>query len=468
MMKMKLLLSFLLVLQMFNDAIGQTIITSPNPSIDGLFGVQVSAGGGTIVTSDNPGNGGSIRHVYAFRKSGNNWAADGSLVNPAQVASDNFGASVSVDGNYAVVGAPGVSGEQGRAYVFKRTGASAWNLEATLSGSDVVGGDQFGRGVAISGTTLVVGAPAKSNGVGKAYVFSLSNGTWPEVAKLTPTDAPNGRFGTWLTMHEDYMAVASHQREKVFVFKRNGSNWAQQALLEPPVSDGSFGVSCSLFKDRLIVGALNDDEMGNNAGAVYAYKRTGDNWALEQKLFANDAAEAKSFGGRIALSENYAVIGALYEVFDINGTDGSAYIFQREGTNWSQIEKYNTPEFDYMGWYNAIDGNTAVVGAYGSDIAAEDAGALYVYDLPAVINAAKEVVPIELGVFPNPAHETVQLDLPAGFVAKSAVLMSQSGAVLQSLDLTHPSFHIQHLSPGIYYLKVDFGDQTGIGVFQKI
>ncbi|MCB0519592.1 MAG: hypothetical protein H6577_24440 [Lewinellaceae bacterium] len=467
-MNCKIFLFLVLVLQALQPAMGQTILTSPEPIASGLFGISVSIQGGTIVASDNPLNGSNLRHVYAFKDTGGNWIQDGELENPAQVANDDYGRSVSVDGDYAVVGASGVSGEQGKAYVFKRTGASTWNLEATLSGSDVVAGDKFGTGVAISGTSLVVGAPAKNNGIGSAYVFNLAGGTWTEVAKLVPANAPNGRFGTWLTMHEGYIAVAAHQREKVFVYKQAGNTWAQQALLEPPVADGSFGVNCSIFKDRLIVGALNDDEMGNNAGAVYVYKRTGDTWALEQKLFAEDAAASKSFGGRIALSEHYAVIGTLYEVFDVNGTDGSAYIFKRNGTTWTQMEKYNTPEFDYMGWYNAINGNTAVVGAYGADFDLDNSGAIYVYDLPAVVSANREVAVVDLAIYPNPASDFVRLDFPADSVPGSITLLGQDGKVLQVWPAGQHTIPIGHLTPGSYYFQVDLGKQTGIGSFTKL
>ena len=201
-------------------------------------------------------------------------------------ANDQFGYSVSISGDYAVVGVwydddNGVA--SGSAYVFKRSGTS-WQQEAKLLPSDGAAGDNFGISVTISGDYVVVGAVL---------------------------DGDNG-----------------NQSGSAYVFKRSGTSWTQEAKLLP--SDGAandrFGHSVSISGDYAVVGAFLDDDNGDGSGSAYLFKRSGTSWAQEAKLLPSDGAAVDFFGNSVSISGDYAVVGAIED--DDNGTDaGSAYIY---------------------------------------------------------------------------------------------------------------------------------------------
>jgi len=104
------------------------------------------------------------------------------------VAGDGFGVSVAISGTTAVVGAWRHASVAGRAYVFAKTG-DGWKQSAELEGSDTVAGDEFGKSVAISGTTIVVGAWGANDGAGRAYVFAKLGAGWKQTAELEASDS---------------------------------------------------------------------------------------------------------------------------------------------------------------------------------------------------------------------------------------------------------------------------------------
>ncbi|MCB1092617.1 MAG: hypothetical protein KDL87_13870, partial [Verrucomicrobiae bacterium] len=155
---------------------------------------------------------------------------------------DNFGWSVAVDGDTAVIGAYGnddAGGETGSAYIFTRSGAT-WTQQAKLIASDASSGDSFGYSVAVEGDTVVVGAYLHNGaGVGFdsgcAYVFTRSGGTWTQQAKLTATDATKGdSFGVSVAVDGDTAVVGAYLDDRddtttnsgsAYIFVRNGVNW---------------------------------------------------------------------------------------------------------------------------------------------------------------------------------------------------------------------------------------------------
>jgi len=206
---------------------------------------------------------------------------------------DQFGGSVAVSGDTAVIGASydddnGV--ESGSAYVFTRDGAGVWTEVAKLLPADGAGLDWFGRSVAVSGDTAVIGALGDDdNGVisGSAYVFTRDGaGVWTEQAKLLAADGAEG---------------------------------------------DDFGVSVAVSGDTAVIGARRDDALGSNSGSAYVFTRDGAGvWTEQAKLLAADGADGNFFGWSVALSGDTAVIGAYGD--DDNGYySGSAYVFQLEG-----------------------------------------------------------------------------------------------------------------------------------------
>jgi hypothetical protein len=120
------------------------------------------------------------------------------------------------------------------------------------------------------------------------------------------------------------------------VFTRTGTTWTQQAKLL--ASDGHandrFAWPVTLDGDTALIGVCQDDDTGVDSGSAYVFTRTGTTWTQQQKLLASDSHAGDWFGIRIALDGNTILIGACYD--DDNGINsGSAYVFTRTGSTFS-------------------------------------------------------------------------------------------------------------------------------------
>jgi hypothetical protein len=329
------------------------------------------------------------------------WASDFSgasgfkLIASDGTADDRFGDSVAVDGDTMIVGAYeaelGLDNHQGSAYVFVRSGTN-WTAQAKLTASDGTWGNNFGRSVAISGDTVVVGAPAHAVGAndcqGSAYVFVRSGTTWTEQAKLIASDgAPYTYFGVSVAITGDTVVVGAPEYDAAaYVFVRSGTTWSQQAKLT--ATDGTysdkFGISVGISGETAVVGAWYDDVEDNmQQGSAYVFVRSGTTWTQQAHLNAADGAANDWFGISVAISGDTAVVGARNDDVGANTDQGSAYVFVRSGVTWSQqahITASDGAANDNFGYSVAISGDTAVVGAYYDDVGGNmDQGSAYVF-----------------------------------------------------------------------------------------
>ena len=265
-------------------------------------------------------------------------AQQAELFAPNAATNEEFGNSVAVSSDTAVVGAWGDYQSMGSAWGFLRTGSS-WATQAKFIGPDGSVGDYFGQAVAVDGDTAVFGAPNKTvNGkssAGAAYVYVRSSGTWSMQAELTAGDA----------------AASDH-----------------------------FGWSVSVSGDTAVIGAVGKND---GTGAAYVFVRSGTTWSQQAKLTAGDAAAGDSFGWSVAFSayDGMAVIGASGK----NTGTGAAYVFARSGTAWAQQIKLTASDgtaLDHFGCAVALEAysETVVVGADGAAVAGKsNAGAAYVF-----------------------------------------------------------------------------------------
>jgi hypothetical protein len=306
-----------------------------------------------------------------------------------RAANDFFGYSVSISGDYAIVGAPyedqdaaggNTASAAGSAYIFKNDGADNWTEIEKIVASDRAGNDLFGRSVSISGDYAIVGAPYEDE------------------------DAAGGNNAS----------IAG----SAYIFKNDGAdNWTEieKIVASDRAADDQFGYSVSISGDYVIVGAYGEDEDaagGNNAsiaGSAYIFKNDGaDNWGQIQKIVASDRASGDYFGRSVSISGDYAIVGAPYEDEDAAGGNnatnaGSAYIFKNDGAdNWTQIEKIVASDRgaanDFFGWSVSISGDYAIVGAYREDEDAAgvnnalSAGSAYIFK-------SSVPLPVELSYF---------------------------------------------------------------------
>ncbi|MEE9165835.1 MAG: beta-propeller fold lactonase family protein [Candidatus Neomarinimicrobiota bacterium] len=290
-------------------------------------------------------------------------------------AYDYFGYSVSISGDYAIVGARNdddAGSQSGSAYIFVRDGQS-WTEQAKLTASDAVAAEWFGNSVSISGDYAIVGAPIDGLDSGSAYIFVRDGQSWTEQAKLTASDARRGdHFGNSVSISGDYAIAgawwdddAGSHSGSAYIFVRDGQSWTEQAkLTASDAAEGDrFGVSVSISGDYAIVGAYID---GGDSGSAYVFVRDGQSWTEQAKLTAGDAAEGDQFGISVSISGDYAIAGAWWDD-DAGMTSGSAYIFVRDGQSWTEQAKLTASDASGAEWFGnsvSISGDCAFVGAF--------------------------------------------------------------------------------------------------------
>jgi hypothetical protein len=350
------------------------------------------------------------------------WFQQAKLTAADAAGGDRFGVAVAVSGDTAVVGANAADtpagSNVGSAYVFVRS-AGTWALQAKLTAADAAAVDNFGISVAISGDTAVVGAyldstPAGSN-AGSAYVFVRSAGTWAQQQKLTAADAAAGdRFGISVAVSGDTAVVGAYLDDapagmdsgSAYVFVRSAGTWAHQQKLaaDAAAAADNFGMSVAVSVDTAVVGAHL--EGGTNAGSAYVFVRSAGTWAQQQKLAASDAAANDNFGASVAVSGDTAVVGAPFDDIAAGTDAGSAYVFVRSAGTWAQQQKLAASDADAgdrFGIAVAVSGDTAVVGAYFDDApVGPDAGSAYVFllikDSPTISTQASAGGPVGTSV----------------------------------------------------------------------
>ena len=306
-----------------------------------------------------------------------------------------FGAAVAIFGDYAIIGARGDDDNgsfSGSAYIFHRSGNS-WLQQAKLTASDGAEDDYFGSSVSIYGDYAIIGAPYDNdNGSlsGSAYIFHRSGSTWSQQAKLTASDgAERDYFGSSVSISGDYVIIGASNDDdsgidsgSAYIFHRSGSTWSQQAKLT--ASDGAesdfFGGSVAISSDYAIIGARGDDDVGRNSGSAYIFRRSGSSWIEEDKLTAADGSEYDSFALSVAISGDCAIVGAPFKAF--TPSTGSAYVFHRTGTNWWQATQLYASDVaigDYFGCSVSILNDYAIVGASRDADHGFNSGSAYVF-----------------------------------------------------------------------------------------
>ncbi|NJM38843.1 MAG: integrin [Akkermansiaceae bacterium] len=323
----------------------QAYLKASNTGAFDEFGFSVAISGDTVVvgaigdSSNTPGGifGNSSGAAYVFVRSEGAWSQQAYLKARNTGASDLFGTSVAISGDTVVVGASGeesyatgVNGNEadngayhsGAVYVFTRTDGF-WSQQAYLKASNTGEYDEFGKSVAISGDTVVVGA------VGEASNAAGVNGRQKNNSAI-------------------YSGAA-------YVFVRNAGVWSQQAYLKASNTGAFdfFGRSVAISGDTLVVGAMYEessatgvngnqaDNSASSSGATYVFTRSGGAWSQQAYLKASNTGAFDQFGFSVAISGDTVVVGAAkdpsIEIGSTSGNgSGAAYVFERSAGAWSQ------------------------------------------------------------------------------------------------------------------------------------
>lgn len=251
----------------------------------------------------------------------------------------NFGYSVDVDGDLAVVGALFIN----RAFVYRRV-AGTWALEAELA-ADVPSNIQFGISVSVSDGRIAVGAPGDdSTGLdnGAAFVFEhLGGGMWVQQAKLTDTTADFGKLGTAVNLRGELLAASTvaavnsvASAGEVAIFRDTGVWGLEQTLVSPNPAVGGiyhFGYDAEFSPDgtRLVVGAPNETPFGTNTGRAHVFSKTDPDWTLEQSFTGNGVEIV--FGQVVSLENDDLVVSAS----NPNSQIVANTVFTRTGSAWN-------------------------------------------------------------------------------------------------------------------------------------
>ena len=372
------------------------------------FGYSVVVSGDTAVVGaqwDND-NGPQSGSAYVFRQQRTSWAETLKLVPSDGGGGNRFGNAVAVDGDIAMIGAfahlHDPDSGSGSVYVFQHNGSS-WIQRQELLASDGALGDHFGESVSITGDVAVIGANrVDDNGAnsGAAYIFRFDSKSqiWVEEQKLLASDGAAGDFfGTAVALAGDIVIIGANGDDdkgavsgSAYVFRYDSlrRTWVEEQKLL--ASDGAkfdeFGVSVSISGDTVLIGArLN----GNGSAYIFGYDPgapAGSQWVQEQKLVGSEPGGTDQFGWAVAIDGDTAVIGAWsWSSFPGGPSIGQAYVFRYNGSRWveqQQLSPEPNPWTNFFGASVAISGHTAVIGADGEDTGA---GAAYVYDLSACL-----------------------------------------------------------------------------------
>ena len=295
----------------------QAYLKASNAQESDHFGFSVAISGDTVVVgaygeasaapavNGDQSNNSALRcgAAYVFARNGTNWTQQAYLKASNAQESDNFAWSVAVSDNTVVVGAPGeksnatgVNGDQsdnsapgcGAAYVFVRTGTT-WTQQAYLKASDASSSDNFAWSVAVSGNTVVVGAPGASttndDDAGAAYVFVRSGTQWTQQVRFEAINAlTDDHFGYAVAVSGNAVVVgapfatsSAPESGAAYLFARNGANWSLQSQLLPAATislSSAFGGSVGLADDTFAVGAPGDNTITPLSGAAYVFAAT--------------------------------------------------------------------------------------------------------------------------------------------------------------------------------------------------
>lgn len=268
--------------------------------------------------------------------------------------------------------------------VFFLSAAAGWaaidpSTVQKLVAGDGYNGEYFGFSVSISGNTAMIGSPYDGdNGAnsGSVYVFVRDGyGTWTQQAKILPVDGTSyDYFGHSVSISGDTAVIGAIYDDDIgenfgsaYVFIRSENTWSLQTKLFPDDGDvESFGSPVSISGNTVVIGSRNDNDKGESSGSAYVFVRneTG-NWSQDAKLVASDGSDYDNFACSVSIFEDTIVVGAYKD--DDNGyNSGSAYVFVRsEAGSWILQTKLLADDGSSSDWFGrsvSVSANTVAIG----------------------------------------------------------------------------------------------------------
>lgn len=411
-------------------------LTASDAKFENSFGLVVSVSGDTAVVgaSLNDEQGVASGAAYVFERDDGEWKEVQKIFPDDGVAGDRFGSAVSVNGDVMIIGArtavgPGPSA--GAAYIYRFDG-DEWVQEQRLTDFLGATGDSFGSAVSISGDNAVVGAFRDNLGVrlkaGSASIFTFNGVSWALLQKISAADRTQGDFfGSAVAIDGGLMVIGAPGEEirtvsvpgiradtdsgAAYVFAFNGTAWtqvsklkAQRAALGCEIAGAKsdffagdrFGVSVDVdgvnivvgadeieFRRRPVGGSCQLNTLVSGTGGIYVYRQGFFSTDFQAKLEPADPAPNQLLGRSVGIDGDIIVGGARGDS-SVESFGGSAYVFRFDGADWAQDEKITASDSEPLDWFGesiAVDGDTAIVGAFGDDDSGPLSGAAYTFGL---------------------------------------------------------------------------------------
>ncbi len=319
---------------------------------------------------------------------------------------DEFGNAVAIDGDLAAIGVrqdDDAGSQSGSVYV-ERFDGSGWVEEAKLRSRDTHVGDEFGISVDVEGDTLVVGAHLdddRGTDAGLAFVFEYDGSIWRQTARLAASDGrPYDNLGDSVAISGDVIVVGASLAQArgvnsgaAYVFRKPASGW--QDMFETAklvgadeAAEDEFGVAVDVSGDLAIVGAHSDaDATGDWIGSAYIFRAGESGWTQQAKLTASTGAPLDRLGFSVAIGRDTALVGAWGDD-DAAPQAGSAYVYRQPVTGWTDMTETarltasDAAPGDHLGWSVALEGDVAVVAAPAHSWDGSGYGRVYVYVEP--------------------------------------------------------------------------------------
>jgi FG-GAP repeat len=307
----------------------QTTLFNPGGT-GGEFGNAVAVSGTTVVVGAW-GNNGGRGVVYVYVRSGRTWRRQARIAGTeapgcSTCGAGDFGESVAISGNMMVIGEPYTHNFRGATFIYVRSANGKWHLQAKLTGP-AFGSytEEFGGSVAVSGTTVVIGAVQARKNRGEVFIYTRTGRSWHRQATLV--GSPGSLFGASVVISGATIGVGAFSTNRNsargYVFAHSGSGWRRQASLTTPpgkVSDSRYFTSVAISGSRVLIGDPKPNP--HRCGAAYEYARSGTSWRERAKLINPGCAPDDQFGAALALSGRTALIGA----YGYHGQAGAAYV----------------------------------------------------------------------------------------------------------------------------------------------
>ncbi len=456
----------------------------------------------------NPLTHAGAAYIYERQVDGS-WVEVQKIVASDRHAQDNFGTSVSIDGSVAVIGAYKRDetnssnvflNQVGAVYVFERDADGQWNEVQKLLAADMDSLNYFGKSVSVSGNYLLVGAAFRDtsdlSGVipeaGAAYFFEKNNaGTWEQKQKVVALDFEAfSIFGWSVAIDGTYAVVGAYKEDKnsmggqsipdagaAYVFERIGGSWIQVSKLT--ASDRSafdwFGYQVAIHGHTLVIGAYQEDKdaAGNlslsNAGSAYVFERNASGeWLETQKIVASDRAAEDWYGYALDVGEEYILVGARQEDEDATGGNtleqsGSAYMYEKDDSGiWQEVQKITAMDRgmgDWFGFSVSIDDHRCIIGAFSdqeNEVGTnplDDAGSAYLFELEET-TAVRETFPADHIVFyPNPSKGRFQFKGDRTKTLEPFFIYDVLGRFVCQIDGKNGELDLSNLADGVYFVR---------------